>query len=150
MFMTNYVSGMSEIAACPPSPIANNPSALPSPTFSPSSISNSSYLFTRCQPLCARCGTFLLYFSRSCTVRLKLFSLFLCLFLMYYFYEKYYTSITVKYYRAYCQLGIQANSVGLTNMLSEWTLFIYRALTVYGNSLQQQQKTNVSTYGCSI
>ena len=40
--------------------------------------------------------------------------------------------------------------VGLTNMLSEWTLFIYRALTVYGNSLQQQQKTNVSTYGCSI
>ena len=30
-------SGVSEIAACPPSPIADNPSALPSPTSSPSS-----------------------------------------------------------------------------------------------------------------
>ena len=30
------VSGVSEIAACPPSPIAEDPSALPSPTFSPS------------------------------------------------------------------------------------------------------------------
>ena len=30
-------SGMSEIAACPPSPIANDPSALPSPNSSPSS-----------------------------------------------------------------------------------------------------------------
>ena len=28
-------SGVSEIAACPPSPIANDPSALPSPTSSP-------------------------------------------------------------------------------------------------------------------
>ena len=30
-------SGVSETAACPPSPIADNPSALPSPTSSPSS-----------------------------------------------------------------------------------------------------------------
>ena len=30
-------SGVSEIAACPPSPIADNPSPLPSPTSSPSS-----------------------------------------------------------------------------------------------------------------
>ena len=30
-------SGVSEIAACPPSPIADDPSALPSPTSSPSS-----------------------------------------------------------------------------------------------------------------
>ena len=30
-------SGVSEIAACPPSPIAEDPSALPSPTSSPSS-----------------------------------------------------------------------------------------------------------------
>ena len=30
-------SGMSEIAACPPSPVADDPSALPSPTSSPSS-----------------------------------------------------------------------------------------------------------------
>ena len=31
------VSGMSEVAACPPSPIADDSSALPSPTSSPSS-----------------------------------------------------------------------------------------------------------------
>ena len=31
------MSGMSEIAACPPSPIADDPSALPSPTSSPPS-----------------------------------------------------------------------------------------------------------------
>ena len=31
------VSGVSESAACPPSPIADDPSALPSPTSSPSS-----------------------------------------------------------------------------------------------------------------
>ena len=31
------VSGVSEIAACPPSPTADDPSALPSPTSSPSS-----------------------------------------------------------------------------------------------------------------
>ena len=30
-------SGVSETAACPPSPIADDPSALPSPTSSPSS-----------------------------------------------------------------------------------------------------------------
>ena len=30
-------SGMSETAACPPSPVADNPSALPFPTSSPSS-----------------------------------------------------------------------------------------------------------------
>ena len=29
-------SGMTDIAACPPSPMADNPSALPSPTTSPS------------------------------------------------------------------------------------------------------------------
>ena len=31
------MSGMSKIAACPPSPIADDPAALPSPTFPPSS-----------------------------------------------------------------------------------------------------------------
>ena len=45
-------SGVSEIAACPPSPIAGgDPSALPSPTSSLSS-SDSSPLFTRCHPGC--------------------------------------------------------------------------------------------------
>ena len=46
--------GMRETAAGPPSPIADDPSALPSPASSPPSISNSFCLFTRRPPLCAR------------------------------------------------------------------------------------------------
>ena len=49
------MSGVSELLACPLSPIADDPSGLPSPTSSPSSIRNSSGLFTPCQPLCASC-----------------------------------------------------------------------------------------------
>ena len=47
------------------------------------SVSNSSCLFTWCQPLYASCCTILLCFSRYCTVRLKIFSFvyvcFLCI-----------------------------------------------------------------------
>ena len=46
----------------------------------PTSVSNSSCLFTRCQPLYVSYWTILLYFSGYCTVRLKRF---LCLFFMY-------------------------------------------------------------------
>ena len=42
----------------------------------PPPVSNSSCLFTQCQPLYASCCAVLLYFSRYCTVRLKMFSLF--------------------------------------------------------------------------
>ena len=54
--------GMSEIAACPPSPTADNwlyhlPPPLPTP------VSNSFCLFTWWQPLCASCCTVLLYFK---------------------------------------------------------------------------------------
>ena len=42
----------------------------------PPPVSNSSCLFTRCQPLYASSCTVLLYFSRYCTVRLKMLSLF--------------------------------------------------------------------------
>ena len=52
------MSGVSHIAACPPSPIADFPSALPSPISCPSSSPNSSCLLTRCQPLCASCCTY--------------------------------------------------------------------------------------------
>ena len=47
------------------------------PPFSPP-ISNSSCLFTWCQPLDASCCIVPLYFSRYCTVKLNIFSLFLC------------------------------------------------------------------------
>ena len=45
---------------------------LPPPLLPP--VSNSSFLFTRCQPLCASYCTVLLYFSRYWTIRLKMFS----------------------------------------------------------------------------
>ena len=76
------VLGVSEIAACPPSPVADGPSALPSahpsalPPPLPPAVSNPSCLFTWCQSLYASCCTALLYFAGYCTVRLKLFSLF--------------------------------------------------------------------------
>ena len=56
------------------------PPALPPP------VGNSSRLFAQCQPPYASCCTVLLYFSRCCTVRLKLFSLlfWVCLLFMYY------------------------------------------------------------------
>ena len=43
-------SGMSETAACPPSPIADDSSALHFPPPLPAPVSNSPCLFTRCQP----------------------------------------------------------------------------------------------------
>ena len=105
-------SGMSEIAACLSSPIADDPSALPSPT-------SSSCLFTRCQPLYASCYTVLLYFSRYCTVRLKMFSLFLCLFVTYYLCEKYYKPITVQYCIADCVSWVPR--LTLLDLQTNWT-----------------------------
>ena len=92
--------GMSEIAACSLSPIADDPSALPSPPPLPPPVSNSSCPFNRYQPLYASCWTVLLYFSRYCTARLKMFYfllLFLCV-----IYMKSITNITVQYYIADC------------------------------------------------
>ena len=85
-------SGMNEIVACPVLPIADSPSALPSP-ISSTPFSSSSSLFTRCQFLFASHCTVLLYLSRYCTVSLKL----LFFLLMYYLCEKYYKLITVLY-----------------------------------------------------
>ena len=65
-------SGMSGIEACPPSPIADNPSVPPSPTSFPPPVSNSSCLFTWHQPLDASCCSSLLSFSTYYTVRLKI------------------------------------------------------------------------------
>ena len=65
-------SGVSEIAADPLSPLADDPSAPSSPTFLPLPVSNSSCPLIQCQPLYASCCTALLYFSRYSTVRLKM------------------------------------------------------------------------------
>ena len=72
-------SDVSEISACPPS-VGDDPSALPSPAPLPPPGSNSSSLFTGCQPLYASCCTILLYFLRYCALRFKTFSLLLCVY----------------------------------------------------------------------
>ena len=68
-------SGTNEIAVCPLSPVVDDPSALPCPVPLLPAVRNSSHLFTRCQPLYASSCAVLLYFSRYCTVRLKMSSL---------------------------------------------------------------------------
>ena len=82
---------ISENENCPPSPITDDPSALSFPTSSPHS-SHSFCLFSQCQPLYASCYTILLYFSRYCTVRLKMF---IFVFLFYVLCEKYYKPISM-------------------------------------------------------
>ena len=71
------VSGVSETAACPPSPIADDPSALLSPT--PSFLQS---LFLPLHwmpaPVYQLLNSILPCFSSYCPVRLKMCSLFLC------------------------------------------------------------------------
>ena len=54
-----WMAGVSEIAACLPFPVTDNPSSLPSLTPLPPPVSNPSCLFTQCQPLYASCCTVL-------------------------------------------------------------------------------------------
>ena len=77
--------GMSETAACPPSPIADDPSALPSPTSSPNS-SQSLFLPVHLiqslyQLLCSTSVAFKVLYYKIKKV------LFLCLLFMYYLCE---------------------------------------------------------------
>ena len=99
-------------------------------------VSNSSCLFTWCQPLYASCCTVLLYFSRCYTVRLKMFSLFCVCFLCFFFYVKNTIKpITVPYCIADCVS--QVPRLTLLDLQTHWTyecalrrnLFIYRGLT---------------------
>ena len=94
------MSGMSEIAACPRSPIADHPKALPSPASSPSS---SQYLFLPVPSmplLCASCCTTELFK----VVYYKIKNVLFCVFFTYYLYEKYHKPISVQYYMG-CPCG---------------------------------------------
>ena len=96
------MSDVSEIAACPPSPIANDASAIPSSTSSPFS---KSITLLPCSPDASPCmpTVGLYYCTFQAIIRLKIFSLFFCVFfLMYYFCEKHCKPITVQYYTANC------------------------------------------------
>ena len=88
-------SSESESAACPLSPVAADPSVLPSPTASP--VGNSSRLFTRCQLL-----YYITVILRYNPVRLKHFLYFLCLFFIYYLCENYCKPISVHYHITHC------------------------------------------------
>ena len=59
--------------------------------------SNASCLFTRCQRLHVSCCTVLLYFSRYCTVRLKMFFFTFVFVFVYSLCEKYYKPISAQY-----------------------------------------------------
>ena len=104
-------SGVSETAACPPSPTAVILQVYHLPPLLPPPCSNSSFLFTKCQPLYASC-TVLLNFLRCCNVRLKVVSLFFGFFLMHYLCEKYYKNSlgaqTVKNLPAVQQTWVQS------------------------------------------
>ena len=64
--------------------------------------------------------TVVLYFSRYCIVRLKVFSLFLCVcFLIYYLCEKYYKSFTVQHCIADCVSWVPR--LTLLDLWTNWT-----------------------------
>ena len=89
------MSGVSEIAACPPSPVVDDSSALPSPTIS---SSPSQYLFSPVQSMPAPVSQ-LLYCTTVCFKVLyckvkNVFFIFVCVCVfMYYLCEKYYKPI---------------------------------------------------------
>ena len=81
-------SGVSETAARPLPPVSDDPSSLPSPP-SPSSSQERLPVHSLPAPY-ASCCTVLLYFSRYCTLRSKMFSLFsVCLLFTHYLCETY-------------------------------------------------------------
>ena len=88
--------GSSEIAACPPPPTADDPSALPSPIPSPSSIGSSSCLlpslwifFDTCMP------AVVLPFPRYCKIKKvpSIFCVFVILFVWKVLYKTYYSTV---------------------------------------------------------
>ena len=85
----SLTSGVSEIAVCPPSPIAEDLQLYHLPPTLLLSVSNSSCLLTWCQPWYAGCCTAPLHFWRYWTTRWKMFSLSFVFVFMYYLCEKY-------------------------------------------------------------
>ena len=91
-------------------PLYSLPPPLPPP------VSNSSCLFTRCQPLDASC-TAPLFFSRYCAVRLKMFFSIFCVF-FHVLCEKSYKPITGQYYTADCVSWVRR--LILLNLRTNW------------------------------
>ena len=100
------MSGVIETAACPPSPIADDPSALPSPSSSPSSSQSVTLLACSlgASPRMSAVVLDYLYFSRYYSIILTFlfFIFYVWFFFMDYLCEKYYKSIAVQYCIADC------------------------------------------------
>ena len=101
--MLSIMTGVSEMAACPPSPVADDPSSLTSPTSSPSAR-QSPFLPVHSMPAP---GYQLLYctaelFKVLCCQIKSVFFIFVCLFVIYHLYKKCYNPITVQYYIVDC------------------------------------------------
>ena len=95
-------------------------------------------------PLCAGCYTGRLYFSRYCTVRLKMFSLIFVHFLYVLLYFKYYKPITAQYYIAN---GVSwVPRLTLLDLRTNWTnkhalrtelVRIYKGVTIVSPSAEE-------------
>ena len=93
------MSDMSETAVCPPSPVSDDPSTLPSPTSYPSSsLQLLVPVHSMPAPVCQ-----LWYCTRYCTIRLKCFLYFVCVhFFAYYFCEVLLTYCSPVWYNQLC------------------------------------------------
>ena len=91
------------------------------------------------------CCTAVLFKAQHCRVKSVFFTFCVCLFIIYYCVIKCYKPITVLYSRL-CQLGTQANFVGLmnilglTNTLSKQNSFLCRGPTVGILNIQTNRK----------
>ena len=106
-----------------------------------------------CQPLYASCCTVLLYFSRYCTVRLKMFIFCVCFLWTYYLCEKYYKPITVWYNIADCISWVpRLTLLDLTNKLDLWTHSRSATRLRVGDSLYSRvsQLLDMRTHGRSV
>ena len=84
----------------------------------PSPVSNPAFLVTWHQPVYAPCCT-VRWFSKHCTVRFKMFYLFLWVFKVYSLCEKYYKPITAQYYIANCVRWVPR--LTLLDLGTNWT-----------------------------
>ena len=94
VFTCPVTSGMSDAAACPPSPLAEDPSAPPFPPPVPPPAVTLLACSLDAHP-CIQ--LLLLCFSKFCNVRVKIFSLFFVFIFVYYLCGKYSKPITILY-----------------------------------------------------
>ena len=109
------MSGLSETAACPPSPMADEPPTLPPLSPLPPPVSNSSWLFIQCQPLNAsyfNCTT-VLFKVLDYKIKNVFYTFCFCLRVICV------TSITVQYYIADCVSWV--HRLTLLDLRTIWT-----------------------------